>query len=39
MAIYVKNKSVEYRPEANCQLSIVNCELSSAPLPRSTFLV
>ena len=24
MAIYVKNKSVEYRPEANCHLSIVN---------------
>ena len=24
MAIYVKNKSLEYRPEANCHLSIEN---------------
>ena len=27
MAIYVKNKSVEYRPTANYHLSIVNCQL------------
>ena len=27
MAIRVKNKSLEYRPEANCHLSFVICQL------------
>ena len=30
MAIYVKNKSVEYRPEANCHLSIDTLRVSSS---------
>ena len=41
MAIYVKNKSVEYRPEANCHLSIVNCQLirSACPLTAASQLL